>query len=441
MSDTKEIVKIISTNLRTAQNHMFSRKYEEARELASKIQESIEKITVMEPENIQLKSFTTQLTKLNKDLDAKTAIPASPSPSTSTTKTQPNIPAGVTKRIRDIRQILSYKPNDLENAKQFLSEIKSQYQGQFPEDYPEYLQICEDLERAFNERGKKEQQQLEEKGQKETDRKKREEESEAWICRIKALGPFSFFTADVDGFLTQEQIFKEASALFQEYVSFTFSAGKNEILDQKEKELQKNLENYPAIRSQCLENFFREVESHLESRKTGLSKKMENKTSVMSENSVEETQKIVDRVSPLSLLAPEAFKKIHQLWISILEHNKQNRVARSKEIFMKDNLYQGEDTPAIIDCTEKLALKKNPGAKIRKTVITSDWKEISQWEPYENTQRFVTRGEIYAQCALETKEQLKLATIYVTREKQTQGWSSLTGNVMYQEIMAIDNLS
>lgn len=458
MADLKEILKALGNELRKGQNSFFSRKFDEIPASLKTLESLLADAQAQEPDNVQVRTFGNQIAKLRRDLEQRTGAPAHPAPASPgpttpprpvvaaattpppPTRDAPSLPAGVAKRLRDMRQSIDRKKDA--DAISTFREIDSQYGGQFDVDHPEYAGMKAWVEQTLAdiEGGKAAAQAEQERLDRE--RTAREAASNDWEKRLKALKPFGKRTGEIEGLLEQETAFAEAKTLFATFRAVDFPFGKTYGLEQVEKSLEEGIQAFPAFLSEAREAFLQEALGHLEQRAAGLEQVLEGKPSFMSPKSVAETEEFLERFLPLFPSGGPENTRLTALWDRVLARNEVNKKERATKIFMRDDVYQGEDAARIKEQIETLAHESNAGARIVTTRVTSpEWKELSLWEDYAGTPRFVVRGEISGQSIVRIDDVARLVSVRVTREKKSDGtWSRLTGNVMSIEEIAAENI-
>ncbi len=448
MTTINDLIKAISAEQRKAQNCMFSRKYAEALELLVRVDSLINEAEAMDAEHVQLKSLVNQYSKMKRDLDQKTGSAQATPPASSQTvspagETKPagaKLPAGVDKRIRDMNQLIAR--GKTEDAVSVFREIGSQYGGQFDTGHPDYSEKALWVESALASMAAQKDAKQAEKEKSTYEREEKERLSSVWTQKLKALPLFGFNIADQDDLTRQQKAFEDARVLMDEYRAVDFPYGKQFELEQIEQEVHKRIEGFPQALETTRKRIFDEVDGHLRSRLDGLGRVIEGKPSFMSESSVAETRRWIEERSWIFVSGGTELDHFDTMQQQILEINEINKKEREKLIFLNENIYSGDDAMAIREYIQSLVKTMADGGQVLRTVIYKpEWKELSQWEDYAGTQRFVTRGEIYGQSVARVKGKLKLFTVYITRERKSDGsWTTLTGNIMFSDDMAEENL-
>ncbi len=209
-----------------------------------------------------------------------------------------------------------------------------------------------------------------------------------------------------------------------------------------EQSLARSFEAFPAFFEQTKAKITDETAASLRATLDQLGREVEGKPSIMSDASLKQAEEKLAGIQPLLADDAPRWAAVSQVLADIKATNAANRAARAKLTTMRPDAYKGDDAPAIKERAEGMVLKAHPDAQVRRTVVHSeDWKELSQWEDYAGTPRFVTRREIYAQVAAVVPAGCRLFTIYVTKEfRVDQTWSTLTGNIMFTDEMDEANL-
>lgn len=442
MARIEDIIKSVGSDLRKAQNSMFSRKYIEAQDLLTRIDALLEEGRSMDADHMQLKTLSNQAAKLAKDIDQKIGSaspktqPQSPQTGTGVVK----LPAGVEKRIRDMNQLISRGKSD--DAISVFMEIDVQYAGQFDVNHPDYHEKALWVEET---KRKKLADSQTEKGNRELQEKERQErmrQSSEWENRLRELPLLANWISNQEEWISQQQLFAETKRIFQEYQSVSFSHGKEDGLEQIEKKVGERIADFPQMLAAVRSRALNEINEHLNSRLEALGRMMEGKPSIMSDSSVAESRRFIDERKWSFEPDEDAVIQMDDLFRNLLEKNEKNKKERAELILIQDDCYSGSDAGGIKEKIENYARMAAGAGDILRTVIYKpEWKEISQWEDYAGNQRFVTRGEIYGQSALRVNGKIFLFTVYITKERKSDGvWSGLQGNVMYQEEMAEKNL-
>jgi len=468
MADISGLLKAISQELRKAQNAFFNGKFHEALALADGVAATIESAKLQDPENVQLKSHGNQLAKLRKDVASRSGKPAAcappppaapaapaaekaPPPPAAPAAPQaaapqpPKLPAGVAKRLRDTRDFLAR--GRVSDAAAVFAEIDTAYGGQFDPDSPDCLDVMELLaqaqaQQAEAERAKKAAAEAEEQR-----RLALRSQCEEWETRLRAFAPhgaapFGHNTESVPDLLAQAEAYAQALPVWEAFQKGEFPFGKTEGLAELERGLARSFEAFPGFLERTKAARFDDTLAYLRSRLDALGRDVEGKPNIMSAGSMKEAEERLAQVQPL--LADDASR-----WPTLVEalgqvkaRNAANRAARAKATFIRPDAYKGDDAPQIKERAERFIREAEPAAQIVKSAVYSDdWKELSQWEDYAGTPRFVTRREIYAQVAARVADGCRLFTLYITKELRSDlTWSALAGNVMHADEMDPSNL-
>ncbi|MBM4040322.1 MAG: hypothetical protein FJ290_17585 [Planctomycetes bacterium] len=462
MADISAHLKAISGDLRKAQNAFFNRKFDEALSLADAVAAAIESAKAQDAANVQLKSYENQLAKLRKDVasrspkaEAPAATPtapppaapapappaaATPAPAAAAPPAPAKLPAGVDKRLRDTRDWLRRGQTD--KAAAIFAEIDKSYAGQFDPAHADYVAVKDALEQAQS--AQAEAAAAEEAAARAADEKREamRAQSDEWLAKLGVFAPFGHGTASVTELLTQRQSYTDALPVWQAYAAEAFPAGKADQLVELEQSLARSFEAFPAFFEQTKAQMADEVAASLRGTLDQLGREIEGKPAIMNDRAIAEAEEKLASVQPLLADDAARWAALGQLVADIKARNAANRAARAKLITLRPDAYQGDDAPAIKERAEAMVLKAHPDAQVRRSVVYSeDWKELSQWEDYAGTPRFVTRREIYAQVAAVIPAGCRLFTIYVTKEYRADGtWSALAGNIMFTDEMDEANL-
>ncbi|MCU0612912.1 MAG: hypothetical protein MUE60_14130 [Candidatus Eisenbacteria bacterium] len=121
------------------------------------------------------------------------------------------------------------------------------------------------------------------------------------------------------------------------------------------------------------------------------------------------------------------------------------RQARIDQMAMTPDRFTGGELSQIKNKAGEFLKKEYPDAKIlRTTVITSDWKEESRWEPTDGTYssiRFRTTRSVTVQIAGKRGSDVFLYTLDVSKDKQSDGkWGPYYGHVMFTDPMREKNV-
>ena len=124
-----ELIKKANSDLRKAQNLMFSGKNDESSKLLKEVAKTLEEIKSADPENSQLKSLQGKYDKQKKDVDKKlgvgtTTTTTSQTSTTTTTSSSDKLPSGVTYRIKNINSALDKIENRLKQDSVVSKESK-----------------------------------------------------------------------------------------------------------------------------------------------------------------------------------------------------------------------------------------------------------------------------------------------------------------------------
>jgi hypothetical protein len=230
--------------------------------------------------------------------------------------------------------------------------------------------------------------------------------------------------------------------VWQAYTATAFPAGKTDQLLDLERDLARSFEEFPAFFEQAKAEMADEAAASLRATLDQLGREIEGKPAIMSDRAIGEAEERLAAVQPL--LADDAARwgALSQVVADIKARNTANRAARAKLTFIRPDAYKGDGAAAIKERAERLVREAHPDAQVRRTVVyNEDWRELSQWEDYAGTPRFVTRREIHAQVAAVIPAGCRLFSIYITKEfRADQTWSALTGNIMFTDEMDEANL-
>lgn len=448
MADIKSLLSSVSAQLRKAQNALFAGKYEEAREQVESAVAGLAEARAQDPGHVQVKTLESQAAKLQKDLLARSgkgspspaAAPVAPSASTAG-PVSPALPAGVAKRIRDIRALLERKK--VSDAAGVMAEIEASYGGQFPCDHPEYVAIREKLTQAQAATAQADQAREQAAASARCRQEEMSRQSEQWLVRLSAFAPhgaaaFGHFSQSVDELLAQKTAHAAALPVWQAFLAEPFPAGKSEQLAALETSLAASFEQFPSLWDRCRGELTGQTLAKIGASLENLGKELEGLPAILGQRDREQIQQQVAALEPLLSDDRAGWQALTTALAGLVARDQANRRERAGKIAPRPEAYGGADAESIRRHAEQLVLKECVDARPLQTVIYKpDWAESTQWESATGTQRLVTRRDIYAQVVADCAGQRRLFTVYVTKElRSDKTWSELRGNVMYSDDMA-----
>lgn len=478
-ADANTIVKDAKKLIRTAERNMYSGKNTEADTMLKEALTMLEKAKAEEPDNKLLRRVEKKYQQTRAKVDKKINSSTSRSSSTSSSqivninkKATKKLPGGVKKRLNDINRLLdlvergsTYK---LDEANELFSEIDRMYGNKFDPNDELYVTT----KNRFNQLSGKADGQAASKAQAEADaqlaKKAMEQQSAEWISQFQAYlsypgneghNPdklvFIPGTSETDKFADAQKRYEEFKQFYAQYKNTSFPNEKNwkleELADRKAPTRLSDFETQFASRmgavaertssqiSQAMNNLNKDIS--WQSDKKAIPPLVDHKWMNSIEDSVNEALNAVGSNSPEG-------KKLSREFEELVKKDNQYREIRKQRTFMTPDKYTDSDIENIKTKASSLVKnnKKEGGQPLRTTVISSDWKEESVWEWTDTSRsqrRYRTTRSLTAQVAAKTKDGVRLITVAIAKDKQSDGsWGALYGNLhQYSEPMLEENVN
>jgi len=140
-------------------------------------------------------------------------------------------------------------------------------------------------------------------------------------------------------------------------------------------------------------------------------------------------------------------KNVDHKFKALVAKDQDNREIRKRRTFMTPDQFHGSDIDQIKQKAASLvsANRKEGGQPLRTTIISTDWKEETVWEWVDTSKtakRWRTTQRVTAQVAAKTGDGVRLVTVAIAKDKQSNGqWGSLYGNLhQYSDPMLEENV-
>jgi len=502
-SDIKTIERKINTDLRKAQNNMFSGKNEEAYTMIEEIWKDIETIQKADPNYRNLTSLEQKYRRLKQNLDKKlgkvTQKPKTPRPITRTssrtmrsppTSSKPvnnqrsdedKLPSGVTKRLRDIEPPLSHAEHilssnqeeistklenaryQLQSATEIFSSLSRMYSNHI--NHPDVKAIQERITNISEKLDILSQQVQAETEQAEKEKKKTEKLSQEYVEKIRpyllggGVREKQLNLSQMRGkavLIHQKELIKEIKQVSQSLKLNNLPGTKTYDMEEAEKKLIQIIKDGEEAYHLSIKNIITEAITPIEQKLDLFAKDNAwHQDQTLRPNWLYQQEKnsIANKMKQVYELVPDIIAKNNQDLnylenkLRQLEKENQERLdILPKRTFMVPEKYQGENIKALKTKAGELVKEKEPTAKIlRVHLIRSDWR-IEDVEEFTDTSRTKIRQRIThnlpAQVAAQIGDKVILYNAHIAKNKLSDGsFSNLYGNLEdYPHIIAKENL-
>ncbi|MCB2189807.1 MAG: hypothetical protein KQJ78_25620 [Deltaproteobacteria bacterium] len=488
-AEVDDLAKQADKILRDAEKMMFSGKNAEADALLNEAGELIEQGKAEDPNNKKIlqteKKFTRIRNNVDKKLgklDAKPAsseqgLPPKPEPKAMPTKSSgpavaaktaatDKLPAGVTKRLKDITRLLDsaerYVGSNAESAKynlqqaaQFFGEIEKNYGGQFDPANPQFAAVQNRFE-ELNEKAR-EQGAAESKAKADAVGAKaaQEQQSAEWVARFREylsypgqeghnpdMLVFVPGTSEPEKFAEAQKRCDAFKVFYEEYKKTEFPNGKTWQLEElADREAPLRLKSFEEGFASRVESVTGDAEKEIAAAMAQLEKdngwKSDKtiKPNLVDHKWMTSIREITEKVTAALGESDPKRKEIQAEFDALVAKDQENRRIRKERTFMTPDRYTGGDMDELKKKAETLVKndKKDGGDPLRCTIISENWQEqtVEEWTDTTKTawRRRTTRS-ITAQVAAKTSDGARLITVALAKDKQSDGsWSALYGNL------------
>lgn len=473
--------------IRNSERNMFNGKVDEAVQLLEQAAAKIEQLKSVDPANSRLRSVESKYDRLKKQLDRKvrqrgytqtsTSTPTATAKQTGTSKQTAGgkLPAGVSKRLRDINGFLDqadqYAASDaqkaaykLKQAKSLFEEIDRMYGTQFDKAHPEFSAV---KNRFDNITGATAQQAVAEQkavADARSSEAAKEKQSAEWIPRFQAYLSYAgqeghdpdkvvFVpgTSETDKFAEAQRRYAAFKDFYATYKQTDFPNGKTwkleNLADEEAPARLSFFEERFADRLSAVagdaEKQIREAMAQLQ-RDNGWKSDKSVKPPIIDSKWMATIRESVERaVSGLGGNTKAA--GIQQALAELEQADGKNRQLRAERTFLSADVYDGSDAGKLKDKIQSIVEKERPGSKVyRVSIYKEDWKEetVEEWTDSTRTKwRVRTTRQINAQVAAKDRSGVFMHTIHLAKDKQSGGWGGLYGHIMFSEPMSEDNIN
>ncbi len=488
--------------IRDAERKMHSGKNIEADALLNEAAGLIDRGKAEDPNNKKILLAETKFARIRKNVDQKlgkiaekasssgSGLPPKPQPKVMSSESskpaadamttgESQLPGGVKKRLKDITRLLksteAYVSRDAETARyklrqaaQLFGEIEKNYGGQFDRGDPDFA----DLKNRFNEltaqtarQGAAEAKAIASDA---AGKAAQEKQSAEWTVKFneylsypgqEGYNPDKLVsvpgTSEPEKFADAQKRYQAFKSFCEEYKKTEFPNGKTwELEDLAEKQTPLRLKNFEEGFASRIEAVSGDAEKEI----ADAMRHLEKDNGWRSDNTIkpnlvdhrwmtsirESTRKAV---ASLGESDPKR-KEIQSEFGALVAKDKENRGIRKERTFMTPDRYTGRDIDELKKKAESLVNndREEGGEPLRCTIISDNWQEqtVEEWTDTSRTARRIrTTRSITGQVAARTTDGIRLITVALAKDKQSDGsWSAVYGNLhQYSDPMLESNVN
>lgn len=498
-----DLAKQADKTIRDAERKMFSGDNAEADRLLKEAAALIDQGKAEDPNNSRIMSVDKKFDRVRKAVDKKLgnsgtasssssgpALPAKPqskvlpsgsSASGSTVKTaaEAALPGGVKKRLRDITRSLDqaerYVDRDagnaaykLKEAAELFDEIGTMYKGQFDPAHPDFASVQTRYDDLTARVGEQAAAETKAKADAAGSKAAMESQSAEWVSRFRGYlsypgqeghNPDTLVfvpgTSEPEKFEDARKRYDAFKQVYEEYRKTDFPNGKTWALeDLADREAPLRLKDVEEGFASRVSSIAEVAESDIDSamrqleRETGWKSDKTLKPNLLDHKWMTSISEKTRQVSTALGESDPRNKNIQAQFNALVEKDREHRRIRMERTFMTPDRYSGSDIAELKKKAESLVQKdtKEGGTPLRSTIISENWKEetVDEWtDTTKTTWRRRTTRSMTAQVAARTSDGVRLITVALAQDKQSNGgWGPLYGNLhQYSDPMLEENVN
>lgn len=480
-----DLVKQADKITRNAERKMHSGKNNEADSLLNDAAILIEQVKAEDPNNNKIKRVEKNHVRIRKSVDKKLQATTNKSSTTagaSTTVVNTSdggkLPGGVTKRLKDINRHLDsaerYASRDAQKAKyklgqaeELFEEIERNYGGKFDPANPSFAAVLKrykDLAGATDRQGTAEAQVKSDAAGKKV---AQEKQSVEWVAKFHAYlsypgqeghNPDMLVyvpgTSEPEKFGDAQKHYENFKAFYEEYKNTDFPNGKTwqleDLADNQAPMRLKDFEEGFASRVDSVSGYAeKEIDDAMRylQKDNGWKSDKTIKPNLVDQRRMASIEAATTKVVTALGKSDSKGREIQAKFDALIAKDKANRQIRKERTFMIPDRYVGDGIGTLKKKAESLVKnnKKEGGKPLRCTVISENWQEqtVKEWtDTSKTTWRIRTTRSLTAQVAAKTSDGVRLITVALAKDKQSDGgWGTLYGNLhQYSDPMLESNI-
>lgn len=454
--------------IRNSERSMHSGRIDKAKQQLDEANALIGEMKQLDASNKKVISISKKYARQEKMLARK--LPknvAKAKPATTVSKKSDKLPSGVKSRITKIERLIPEiekgRHYRIKEVDQYMFEITDRYGHKVSADHPQMVAIRAKVEKLKSDIAGQKEQEAQKAAEAARFEAQMKAQSEAWLVKIrpyiannpgyKGYDKDKYFIASATQETAEMQrrmkLFDEVKALHEAYMKESFKLGKTDELQRAEKQLVYAIESFEQTLASQTGDLLRYTQQKIDEADAWL-----KRTEAADDGTTPPNLLHKDLIPNINGMIAQAEKSgIAASKISPLKSSVKSLEARADKLrklrvdrtVMIPNRYTQSDKNALHDKAKSVVMKAQSGTKVlRATIINSDWEENSGWEFTDTTKTksvYKTRRGIRAQVAAKSGGKVALNTVYLEKEKRTDGsWSGVKGHVMYSQPMLEKNV-
>ena len=502
-ADPNDLAKKADKIIRNAERNMHSGKNEEAATMLQEAALLLEQGKAEEPTNSKIAQTEKKLDRIQKSVDkklgkttAKTtssdpALPKKPQPKAmSSSSSKPattaqqsdsaELPSNVKSSLAKINIYLNNAESafakgksaksanhQIVKATEIFELINKRYSGKFDPTHPDYVAVKDHYNELVSKVDALDNSEAKSKTDTAAAKDAREKQSAEWVPKFQEYLAYSTSeghnpaklvfvpgTSEPEKFADAKKRYEAFKKFYAEYKKTGFPNGKtweledlaDNIAPTRLEDFEKGFADRLGSASGGAENQINSAMAYLEKDNGWRSDKSIRPNLLDHKRMTSIREETKNAVTALGTNDPKAMQ-IQANFDALVAKDKENRQIRKERTFMKPDVYTGKDIKQLKKKAQALVKSstKEGGKPLRSTIIAENWREetVHEWTDTSRTaQRWRTTRHQTAQVAAKTSDGVRLITVALAQDKQSDGkWGPLYGNLhQYSDPMLESNV-
>jgi len=262
-------------------------------------------------------------------------------------------------------------------------------------------------------------------------------------------------TSETDKFADAQKRYEVFKSFYEKYKQTTFPNGKTwELEDLADNQAPRRLKDFKEGFASRVESVSGDAETEIDKalrqleKDNGWRSDQTIKPNIVDPKRMTSIREATRKVMAALGNADPRRSEIQTKFDALVAKDKQNRQIRKERTFMTPDGYTGGDINELKKKAESLVKKdkKEGGVPLRCTIISENWQELTkeEWTDTSKTKwRIRITRSVTAQVAAETPSGVRLITVAIAKDKQSDGsWTALYGNLhQYADPMLESNVN